>query len=347
MKQTAKRITALVLAATMAVSVTMGGALAYSTADFNDVPAGNWAYEPVMKMADAGVIKGIAPDTFAPEVKVSPAMWLTLVGRAVYEADVKAAATAEDNWYSAYVRVAENKGLLDGTAIDKATIEGEMTRYDMAATLYGAVKLMGVKDTTADTSKVPDYGDIPNKYIAAVAQVYAAGLITGKDGGKFAGMDTMRRDEAAAVMDRLITLKTTTEATPAEPEKPAGTIPPRTGEMETVTVTGTVYWYAVNSNEQHKASGADIVFCYKDGRELGRTVADADGKFTLTTTIDKADYDAYTYQYYIAATYADGNGGKWSNIHLQGEPNLEQLYNVKRGWNVEVNNDPQIYKLDF
>lgn len=59
--------------------------MAYTALDFTDVESGHLPYAPVMKMADAGIIKGSSSTTFSPEVKFSPAMWLTLFGRAVCE----------------------------------------------------------------------------------------------------------------------------------------------------------------------------------------------------------------------------------------------------------------------
>lgn len=207
MKNIIKRLGAFTMTAAVSVSL-VGGALAYSTPDFADVPAANWAYESVMKMADAGVIKGTSGTTFAPEVKVSPAMWLTLVGRVVYEDEAQAAAQAGDTWYRAYVQLAKVKGLVSGTNITDANIEGEITRYDMAVTTYTALKYLNSRDATVDTTAIKDYGDIPTeKYAAAVGQMYATGLIKGDNAGNFNGNNTMTRAEAAAVMDRLIALK--------------------------------------------------------------------------------------------------------------------------------------------
>lgn len=201
-----KKFVSLLLASLLLISVSGGTVHAYATADFSDVPVGNWAYESIMKMADAGVIEGTGNGTFSPGEKVSTAMFLTLIGRVAYEDNVKATTTAEDNWYSAYVRTAQSKGLLDGTSISDASVEGEVTRYDMATVIYAATKLLGVQDAVADTSQITDYGDIPNKYTAAVEQVYAQGLIKGDNKGNFNGADTMRRDEAAVVMVRLVAI---------------------------------------------------------------------------------------------------------------------------------------------
>lgn len=202
-----KRFAGVFLAGLLLISSSGYTAHTYATPDFSDVPVGNWAYGSIMKMADAGVIKGTGNGTFSPEEKVSAAMFLTLIGRVAYEEDVQATTTAEDNWYSAYVQTAQHKGLLSGTNISDADVEGEVTRYDMAAVIYAAGKILGMQDTVVDASQITDYGDIPNKYIVAVGQVYAQGLIKGDGRGNFNGANTMRRDETVVVMARLLEAK--------------------------------------------------------------------------------------------------------------------------------------------
>lgn len=131
-----KKAAAAALAAVMA-GTALPTALAYSTPDFRDVPPSHWAYPYVMSMADAGVLKGTSATTYAPEQKVSAAMLVTLVGRVTYEDDVAAATTDGDSWYSAYLRVAKDKGVLEGTTITDAQIEQEVSRYDMAVVQIG------------------------------------------------------------------------------------------------------------------------------------------------------------------------------------------------------------------
>ncbi len=97
-----KRTLSLALALVMALSLAVP-AFAYTTPDFTDLPPDNWAYEPVMRMADAGVIKGTGDGAFSPEMKVSVAQFLTLVGRVVFP-DVKA---ESEDWYGPYITAAQ------------------------------------------------------------------------------------------------------------------------------------------------------------------------------------------------------------------------------------------------
>lgn len=82
------KILSLMLAAVMALGLVVP-ALAYETPDFTDVPAGNWAYDSVMRMADRGIVKGTGNKMFSPNGIATAEQFLTLVGRVVFP-EVKA-----------------------------------------------------------------------------------------------------------------------------------------------------------------------------------------------------------------------------------------------------------------
>lgn len=312
-----KKAAAAALAAVMA-GTALPTALAYSTPDFTDVPPSHWAYPYVMSMADAGVLKGTSATTYAPEQKVSAAMLVTLVGRVTYEDDVAAATTDGDSWYSTYLRVAKDKGVLEGTTITDAKIEQEVSRYDMAIVLAHCAELLGVPEADADTSKITDYAQIPDAYAGAVAQVYALGLITGDNAGCFNGATTMSRAEAATVISRLLTLAGGTE----EPEKPAETIPPEEynphpiglpdwatlhpdgsisfmveGDVSDATLDSRDFKSYDEYDKESRLPGITVEFYYmkqeqygtgEPGILLGTGVTDEEGLFSFEVTVDNS-----------------------------------------------------------
>lgn len=218
MKNLCKRL----VAAAMTLALTLGlsvSAMAYTTPDFTDVPSNHWAYQSVMKMADAGVIKGTGGGMFSPDMKLSAEMFIVLVGRVVFP-DVKAEGA---DWSGPYVAEAKTKGLLEGTNVTDANLKGEISRYDMAVILARAAKWKNLEVSKVDQSAVKDYGEVPTKYADAVLTVYGAGLIKGNQSGSFNGSNSMTRQEAATVMDRLLGLipgGTTTEPDPEKPTNP-------------------------------------------------------------------------------------------------------------------------------
>lgn len=220
MKTLCKRLVAAAMTLTLALGLAVP-AMAYTTPDFADLPANNWAYAPVMRMADQGIIQGTGGGNFSPELKVSAAQFLTLVGRIVFP---ETKVSEGDTWYGPYVAAAQSNGLLTGTQVDVNQPEGEISRYDMAVILRAAAKKLGKAETLAQQSQVTDYGVIPNMYTEAVLAVYGMGLIKGDQAGKFNGGNTMQRNELATVIDRLVALKgsgaTTEPEQQPDPEKP-------------------------------------------------------------------------------------------------------------------------------
>lgn len=191
-------------------------ARAYDTPDFSDVPSSHWAYTAIMEMADQKVINGVGKGQFAPDLKVSSAMFLTLTGRIAFP---EITVTGSD-WSGPYVSAAQNAGWLSGTSIQADHTDAEITRYDMAAVLSAAGKQLGLPTSQVEVYKIKDYAAIPNGYTKAVEQVYGQGLITGDGEGNFNGNASMTRAEASMVLWRLKALVEKGKNPPA-PEVPA------------------------------------------------------------------------------------------------------------------------------
>lgn len=277
------------LTATLTLSLGVSS-LAYQAPDFSDVPQTHWAYQNIMTMAERGVIKGTGDgSTFSPDMKLSAEMFLTLVGRIAFP-DVDAAGT---DWSGPYVTAAESAGWLDGTKISTADLTAEVTRYDMAVVLAAAGDKLGLTAKKVNTSAITDYGDIPNKYTAAVETVFGMGLITGDANGNFNGTATMGRAEVATVLARLTekaaAAKEKAEQKAAEEQKAFEES--RTGEYVTITLEDEVGSYLV---------GGHIGFYHESGRLLGDTYVDEGGNWSMTVTMDKADYDENSTRYYLA-----------------------------------------------
>lgn len=275
------------LTATLTLSLGVSS-LAYQAPDFSDVPQTHWAYQNIMTMAERGVIKGTGDgSTFSPDMKLSAEMFLTLVGRIAFP-DVDAAGA---DWSGPYVTAAESAGWLDGTKISTADLTAEVTRYDMAVVLAAAGDKLGLTAKKVNTAAITDYGDIPNKYTAAVETVFGMGLITGDASGNFNGTATMGRAEVATVLARLTekaaAAKEEAEQKAAEEQKAFEES--RTGEYVTISFS-----------DESDLVGGHIGFYHESGRLLGDTYVDEDGTYTMTATMDKADYDENTTRYYLA-----------------------------------------------
>lgn len=198
-----QRLVATILAVSLILGITP--AVAYNTQEFSDVPSTFWAYEPIMEMADAGIINGTGKGVFSPALTVSAAQFLTLVGRVAFP-EIKV--SAGESWYVPYVTAAQNAGWIDGTQIDVSNpADGGITRYDMAVVLANAGEKLNYPVGVVDVSEIKDYGQIPENYRTAVKAVYGQGLIKGNSEGNFMGTNTMTRAEVATVIWRMTKLE--------------------------------------------------------------------------------------------------------------------------------------------
>ncbi len=203
-----KRMWAMVLAAalclTLAPTATALGPAWITGQTFGDVPESHWAFYDVEAVAHHGLMLGTGEGMFSPDMKVSTAQFLTMIGRIVFP---DAAALPDDPWYGPYARACEGAGLLTGSQADLSRINAEITRYDMAVILRAAAKTLGAAEKLAEPSQITDYADVPAQYQEAVRAVYGLGLIWGDGAGNFNGSNTMMRCEVAAVVRRLNTEK--------------------------------------------------------------------------------------------------------------------------------------------
>ena len=197
-----KKTLTLILALYMMLML-MTPAIAVEKQTFTDVPTTHWAYANIEKAVEMGLLYGMGDNKYAPEATLSAAQFITIIGRVFYNDDVVAATTSEDNWYSAYVRVAQQKGVLNGVSAVN-DLEGAISRYDMAQLMYNASNAYGLTGSIADSTKIADYTSIPPMYNAAVVWNYGTGFLVGFDSvGNFVGTSPMTRAQAATVLVRI------------------------------------------------------------------------------------------------------------------------------------------------
>ena len=197
-----KKVLTLILALCMML-MCMAPAIGAEKQTFTDVPTTHWAYANIEKAVEMGLLYGMGDNKYAPEATLSAAQFITIIGRVFYNDDVVAATTSEDNWYSAYVRVAQQRGVLNGVSAVNSLTEA-ISRYDMAQLMYNASKNYGLKGSIADTSKIADYAGIPVGYKDAVVWNYGTGFLVGFDSvGNFVGSSEMTRAQAATILVRI------------------------------------------------------------------------------------------------------------------------------------------------
>ncbi len=177
---------------------------------FRDTSTGAWYWDDLDTLVRAGGINGYEDGSFKPDGTLQMCEFVKILVSVLFPAyDViykDYQIGGQVTWYSPYVGVAVDSGILDGITVSKSTLESPMSRYDMALAITNAAAVKGEELADDDTTQyiIGDYQDIPAKYRSAVHKAYWAGLLAGKDNtGSFYGSQGLTRAEACAVVVRL------------------------------------------------------------------------------------------------------------------------------------------------
>ena len=126
-----------------------------------------------------------------------------------------------DAWYSEAVTWAVScgaaKGMGDGTFAPDAPI----TREQMAAMMNRFLKLAGIEITAVTEKDFTDESAISDWAAADVKTLTEAGIINGRDDGRFDPENDMTRAESAAVICRVLDIETEHPAAGGTEESPS------------------------------------------------------------------------------------------------------------------------------
>ena len=206
-----------VVAAVLAATMVFSAFAAFETPTFTDVSKSHWAYTFIETAAGKGWVSGTGGGKFEPTKNLTNAEFVTMLVNAWYPDDY---AEIKPNvgsayWWTPYLHTASIVGMLMNTGVGESYFENDLefpasaantkiSRYEMALMIANVMKQ---KKITVDSSKlsaapgsIADYSSIPEKYKDAVATCFAAGVLSGKGEGKFAGQDNLTRAESAAVL---------------------------------------------------------------------------------------------------------------------------------------------------
>ena len=165
---------------------------------------GHWAENDIAELAREKVISGISESRYNPNGTTTRAEFLALLMRTtefnntVYKGEIPDVIGNE--WYSRNVAQALNAGIIE---------EGQhfrpnenITREEMCQLLVKCKEKMGVELTMNSTLLFIDNNEITDK--EAIQKAVSAGLMVGRDDGRFDPTGNATRAEAAAVIKRFI-----------------------------------------------------------------------------------------------------------------------------------------------
>lgn len=175
---------------------------------FSDLDGYEWAETAIGTLKEKNIIAGRTKNIFAPGENVLREEFTKMV---VMTFDLKEAAdisfydVKNDDWFKPYLEKAVKAEVVTGEG-DSFGAGKTIKRQDMAVIIYRALKNAGKGLASGETEVFEDYGDIAPYAVEAVTALYKAGIIKGKDNGKFEPEAFATRAETAVIIARAIAL---------------------------------------------------------------------------------------------------------------------------------------------
>ncbi len=183
-----KRILALFLTIAMLIP----SAVTVSAASFKDLPSGHWAYSAVNKLVEEGTINGFADGTFKPDLTVSRAEFVKMIGKGSIVSQTEYSDVKKGDWFYDYVMTSG----LDPVNTLEFMPNKAITRGDV-------VNLLWKRNGSPEVSEsIPSAITRQGKNDKAVAWVYARGIMMGDDYINLRLDSSLTRAEAAALIIR-------------------------------------------------------------------------------------------------------------------------------------------------
>ena len=198
-----KRILSLILA----LLTLIPAAVFVSAEGYNDVDPTSWSADPIAYVTEKGFMNGTGDGAFSPKATMTRAMVVTVLWR-MDGAEKKAGAipfsdVPAGSWYADAVIWAAKNGVVNGTAPDKFSPSGKITREQLAAMMYryaSMKKLDVVPD--GDLKTFSDEKDISAWASEPLSWAVGAGLIRGVTDDTVNPKGGATREQFAAILER-------------------------------------------------------------------------------------------------------------------------------------------------
>lgn len=173
---------------------------------------GHWAEKYINTVVEKGLFSGMTDTTFGPDVAMTRAMFVTVLGRmsnvnTTSYSSSKFSDVPADSWFGPYVNWAAQQGIVSGLTSTTFGPNDPITREQMAVILVNYAKVAGVVlPTVNDPMMFSDNSNISGWAKDAVATAQKAGLINGRTNGSFDPQGKATRAEVATVFVQLDSL---------------------------------------------------------------------------------------------------------------------------------------------
>lgn len=175
---------------------------------YDDVSDDAWYYDAVKYVSEAGIMNGMGASTFAPDVTLTRAMFVTMLYRMEGSPKVSAASgftdVARGSWYESAINWATANGIVKGISTTEFAPDTYVTREQMVAIIYRYAQYKGVSVVTASEHLHFDDADTISEYaVSAMNWAVGLGIINGYDSNNIAPRNGSTRAQAATVLMRM------------------------------------------------------------------------------------------------------------------------------------------------
>ncbi len=185
-------------------------AVAYNNVSFNDVAKSAWYHNAVSFIAAREITGGTGSGNYSPEARLTRGEFMVMLMK-TYGISPDENAThnfkdAGDTYYTCYLAAAKRLGISAGVGNNMYAPDKEITRQEMFALLYNALKVIDqipTGDSGRTLSDFADAGQINPWALDSMTLLVNTGTIGGS-GGNIYPADTTTRAEMAQVLYNLL-----------------------------------------------------------------------------------------------------------------------------------------------
>lgn len=178
---------------------------------FLDVTDDFWAAPYIWRLWEMGVVTGVEPHRFAPDVIVTRGAFVTILGRlagidtAAYT-QVSFSDVRDEDWYGPYVAWAAETGITLGFDDGSFRPGDNISREQLAVMLQRYIRSIGLELALEEKPAFSDEGSVSDWALEAVNTLRDANLLNGRGDNRFEPKGTATRAEICAVVCRIADL---------------------------------------------------------------------------------------------------------------------------------------------
>ncbi|WP_312832016.1 S-layer homology domain-containing protein [Sedimentibacter saalensis] len=188
--------------------------IGYSSVSFNDVASGAWYKNAVDFIAARGITTGTGGNSFSPDAKLTRGQFVVLLMNAYGISPERAKEfdhigqfnDAGNTYYTDYLLVAKDLGIVNGIGNNLFAPEKEITRQEMFVMLYNALKVIDEIPAAINSVKLTDFNDEANAADwanEALSALIKAGVVAGNNNNLYPTATTTRAEIAQVLYNLL------------------------------------------------------------------------------------------------------------------------------------------------